>query len=279
MDEQLLASEEEKKRKPRPPPIRVISPFQSRGRYIPRFTNVMMEESWKRKSKLEDLEEISRIHSSHGDVVYLPHGLRPSPQASLAQNLRNISGTLFIDPERLQYIKWIGQGSFSTVEKCSMKLEEEEQEGEEKEIMVAVKRPRVEFVSDSSDDLVWFVKEADIVHQLQHPNIINFIGVGAWEDERFQSGSEELIFGNLFMVEEYVGSQTLRDVIFQKWRTKSRQSRHFYSFECVEMDSVNCEWTKLLTQFGSQYNTSRFKAGKRYNFGFQYKFRARGSYR
>eukprot|EP01024_Parvocaulis_polyphysoides_P057371 TRINITY_DN60997_c0_g1_i1.p1 TRINITY_DN60997_c0_g1~~TRINITY_DN60997_c0_g1_i1.p1 ORF type:complete len:122 (-),score=6.54 TRINITY_DN60997_c0_g1_i1:262-627(-) len=69
MDEQLLASEEEKKRKPRPPPIRVISPFQSRGRYIPRFTNVMMEESWKRKSKLEDLEEISRIHSSHGDVV------------------------------------------------------------------------------------------------------------------------------------------------------------------------------------------------------------------
>eukprot|EP00879_Flechtneria_rotunda_P016495 GHRR01017262.1.p1 GENE.GHRR01017262.1~~GHRR01017262.1.p1 ORF type:complete len:686 (+),score=297.60 GHRR01017262.1:270-2327(+) len=117
-------------------------------------------------------------------------------------------GCLYIDPEAIEFVCELGIGDLAVVEQGRW----QRSDGSVCSVVVKGYKP---FVVENPQDFRELLLEASKLHRLSHPNITRFLGLGC-----FSHGSLAEVRESMFMVEEYVGTRTLRKLIGEQMRCR-----------------------------------------------------------
>ena len=108
-----------------------------------------------------------------------------------------LSGDAFISSDRITLQKPLGEGGFAFVNLALL-------DGTR---MVAVKTLKPELL-DQPDEVQHFLAENELMRKIRHPSIVELIGIGGTSVE---SG-----FQDLFIVQEFCGGGSLRDLVLKQ---------------------------------------------------------------
>lgn len=147
------------------------------------------------RSVAGDLWRNSAVSDSVSDI----HGF---------DNLRQLCGPdqeVFVDCDDLNFVKVVGQGAFAEVSIADY-------QGPYASVppQVAVKRLKLDTTSNENDVLD-FIAEVRILHRLNHPNIVKFVGFGCLDNS-----SREAEWRTIFLVQEYMKGGTIKAAILKQ---------------------------------------------------------------
>eukprot|EP00775_Hariotina_reticulata_P003117 gene3117-3395_t len=117
-------------------------------------------------------------------------------------------GSLYITPEEIEFICALGTGDLALVEQGRW----HRADGSICNVVVKGWKPDV---IATPQDFRELLLEASKLHRLQHPNITRFLGLGCFCHATLAEVRE-----SMFMVEEYVGTRTIRKLISSQMRCR-----------------------------------------------------------
>ncbi|KAK9811579.1 hypothetical protein WJX72_006439 [[Myrmecia] bisecta] len=131
-----------------------------------------------------------------------------------AELLKLLVGDIYIHPEWLTLKHKIGEGAFALVEKHTLRRPVGDAKAK---AVVAVKKLKPAVIASQSE-LKEFVQEANVLRKLQHRNIVDFQGIGAAD-----TSSPQAMRLSMFLVQEFVGGGTLKQLIVRQNRSASQR--------------------------------------------------------
>ncbi|GMH45325.1 hypothetical protein BSKO_13282 [Bryopsis sp. KO-2023] len=132
---------------------------------------------------------------------------------SAFKTLRNMVGDAFIPPDKLQYVRSLGEGAYATVELANYDC------GNGKYLPVAVKRLKPE-VFENQADLQCFLDETKLLQKLRHSCVVDFLGMGIVDKEQISKGDvTEEMRNKVYLVQEYMNRGTLKELVLQQMGT------------------------------------------------------------
>lgn len=143
---------------------------------------------------------------------YLPQPeVIADPPMDISTKVKDKFGDLCIPAQRLQPLEELGVGGYAVVTKCLWKTESGQEE------MVAVKRLKRDFLV-SEREVATFYAEAQLLGNLQHPNIVGFRGVSVGAPGGVREQTESIC-----LVQEYLNSGSLKDLVIQQYMQPSKR--------------------------------------------------------
>eukprot|EP00210_Caulerpa_lentillifera_P006598 g6303.t1 len=121
--------------------------------------------------------------------------------------LRQLAGSIYIENDRLKMLGSLGEGGFAVVHK--MELISKDKNSRE---VVAVKKLKPGVIEDDKD-LKELIEESNVLRKLQHRGIVQFKGIGCFDDSSIESMQE-----SIFLAEEFMSGSTLKNVILNQMR-------------------------------------------------------------
>eukprot|EP01026_Neomeris_dumetosa_P027197 TRINITY_DN22113_c0_g1_i1.p1 TRINITY_DN22113_c0_g1~~TRINITY_DN22113_c0_g1_i1.p1 ORF type:complete len:522 (-),score=86.51 TRINITY_DN22113_c0_g1_i1:399-1964(-) len=187
----------------------------------------LLYELYNRKSTTKDGKRSSRLSKvvSEGNLeeaAYLQSDSGPFTWSSVVSSLQDLAGDTYIDSDTVEPIIQVGQGGFAKVFKGVWKKNGEGEEQDDK--VVAIKQ--LKNTELEAQDLEELIAEANLLRKLDSPYIVSFYGMGATNTK-----SHEDMRSSLFLVQEFVGGGTLKDLLTDQFKLKSSRNRKkLYSF-------------------------------------------------
>ncbi|KIY97670.1 hypothetical protein MNEG_10291, partial [Monoraphidium neglectum] len=130
---------------------------------------------------------------------------------ALLERFKELLGDLYIDASRLEFISELGVGELSLVERG---LYYAPTGGRPMNVVVKGYSPHV---IATPEDMHALLEEARNIQRLHHRHLVRLHGLGC-----FHHASPEDLRGSLFMVEEFVGTMSLKAILKLQRRTKWR---------------------------------------------------------
>lgn len=130
------------------------------------------------------------------------------------QALRDLCGpdiSLYLDSDELKHVKVLGEGAYAEVSIA-------EYQGPDLSLpptQVAIKRLK-DHSMKSEGDVLDFIEEVRVLHRLNHPNIVGFVGFGCLD-----TSSREAEWRTIFLVQEYMKGGTLQSAILRQMIDRS----------------------------------------------------------
>ncbi|CAD7697144.1 unnamed protein product, partial [Ostreobium quekettii] len=137
------------------------------------------------------------------------------------RTLRDMYGEFMLDPEKLTFVKTLGEGNHGKVDKYKYS-------DESGESFIAVKRLKSSMVS--AQDMLDFIREVELLKKLSHDCIATYRGSGTLppEDTGREGEQTEEQDHDLYLATECLDGGTLRDILIREMQEK-HGTQHKYT--------------------------------------------------